>query len=143
MRPMLSRLWPSSHALERAAATLLVLVASYQFGVAASDGRHRTTEFALLVLVGSIYWHDSIVRRRASRDVAAVLAGLAEVVAAAFRRDSGVLDVIGRENFFMGSAENPNLSTRKALQRAQQILGTRDADIHIFYDPRKHVASDI
>lgn len=92
MRPMLSRLWPSSHALERAAATLLVLVASYQFGVAASDGRHRTTEFALLVLVGSIYCHHSIVRRRASRDVAAVLAGLAEAVATAFRRDSGVLD---------------------------------------------------
>ena len=58
-------------------------------------------------------------------------------------RDSGLIDVIGRDNFFMGSAENPNLATRKALQRAQQIIGTREADIHIFYDPRKHNASGI
>jgi SulP family sulfate permease len=51
-------------------------------------------------------------------------------------RDSGVLDEIGRENFFIGSAQNPNLSTRNALKRAQQIIGVRDAEVQIFYDPR-------
>jgi SulP family sulfate permease len=51
-------------------------------------------------------------------------------------RDSGVLDAIGRENFFMGSSQNPNLSTRNALKRAQQIIGVRDAEVQIFYDPR-------
>jgi SulP family sulfate permease len=51
-------------------------------------------------------------------------------------RDSGVLNAIGRENFFMGSAQNPNLSTRNALKRAQQIIGVRDAEVQIFYDPR-------
>ena len=42
----------------------------------------------------------------------------------------------GAENFFMGSAQNPNLSTRNALKRAQQIIGVKDAEVQIFYDPR-------
>jgi len=52
-------------------------------------------------------------------------------------KDSGLIDVIGRENFFMGSAVNPNLATRNALKRAQEILGGQDVDIHIFFDPSK------
>ena len=82
MRVVLSRLRPSSHTLESAAAALLVLAASYQFGVAASGGRYRTAEFALLVLAAGIYWHRSIFRRCASRDITRVLAGLAEAMAA-------------------------------------------------------------
>ncbi len=52
-------------------------------------------------------------------------------------KNSGMIEVIGRENFFTGSAANPNLATRNALKRAQQILGGREADIHIYYDPRR------
>ena len=52
-------------------------------------------------------------------------------------RDSGMVEVIGRENIFPGSPSNPNLSTRKALIRAQEILGTDQAKIQIFYDPSK------
>jgi SulP family sulfate permease len=52
-------------------------------------------------------------------------------------RDSGMVEVIGRENIFPGSPSNPNLSTRKALKRAQEILGTDQAKIQIFYDPSK------
>ena len=90
MRTLLARLRPSSDTLERAAATLLVLATSYQFGHAASGGRYRAAEFALLVLIASIYWHRSIFRRCASRDVTKVLAGLAEAMAVAFRPDSGM-----------------------------------------------------
>jgi len=50
-------------------------------------------------------------------------------------RNSGMIEVIGRENLFMGSATNPNLSTRNALKRAQELLGTKKAEVHIFYDP--------
>lgn len=50
-------------------------------------------------------------------------------------KNSGMVDVVGRDNFFMGSAMNPNLSTRNALKRAQELLGTTKADVHIFYDP--------
>lgn len=51
--------------------------------------------------------------------------------------DSGLVDVIGRDNIFPGSPANPNLATRNALKRAQQILGTTEADVHIYYDPAK------
>jgi SulP family sulfate permease len=52
-------------------------------------------------------------------------------------KDSGLVEVIGRENIFPGSPSNPNLSTRKALKRAQSILGTDKATVHIYYDPNK------
>jgi hypothetical protein len=32
---------------------------------------------------------------------------------------------------------NPNLSTRDALKRAQQLLGGEKAEVRIFYDPTK------
>ncbi len=50
-------------------------------------------------------------------------------------RNSGMVGVVGRANIFMGSALNMNLSTRNALKRAQVLLGTTKADVHIFYDP--------
>jgi sulfate permease, SulP family len=54
-------------------------------------------------------------------------------------RNSGMIDVIGRDNIFLGSPHNPNLSTRNALKRAQALLGTTEADIRIFIDPSKPV----
>jgi SulP family sulfate permease len=52
-------------------------------------------------------------------------------------RNSGMVEIVGRENIFMGSPGNPNLSTRNALKRAQQLLGGAKADIRIFIDPNK------
>jgi sulfate permease, SulP family len=40
-------------------------------------------------------------------------------------------------NIFLTNPQNPNLSTRAALKRAQQLLGTEKADIRIFYDPNQ------
>jgi sulfate permease, SulP family len=67
----------------------------------------------------------------ASRDVYRVL------------KKSGVLITLqegcdrraGESNLFLTNPRNPNLSTRGALKRAQQLLGTDKADIRIFYDP--------
>jgi SulP family sulfate permease len=58
---------------------------------------------------------------------------------------SGVLEVLqegadreaGESNLFLYRPSNPNISTRDALKRAQQILGTAKAEIKIFYDPSK------
>jgi SulP family sulfate permease len=69
----------------------------------------------------------------ASRDVYRVL------------KHSGVLETLqdgcnrraGETNLFLGSPRNPNLSTRGALKRAQQLLGSEKADIRIFYDPNQ------
>lgn len=57
-------------------------------------------------------------------------------------KQSGVLATVlagcdrsqGETNLFFTSPSNPNLSTRDALLRAQELLGTKDADIKIFYD---------
>lgn len=58
-------------------------------------------------------------------------------------KNSGLIETIGRENLFMGSAANPNISTRNALKRAQEILGVKYADINIYYDPRHQAGSGI
>ena len=50
-------------------------------------------------------------------------------------KNADMIDVIGRENLFLGSAQNPNLSTRNALKRAQFLLGTKEAEVKIYFDP--------
>jgi SulP family sulfate permease len=63
-------------------------------------------------------------------------------------RNSGLLKVLDDDpegvrndtkdrNFFLNNPRNPNLSTRDALIRAQEIIGDQEADIRIFYDPSK------
>lgn len=46
----------------------------------------------------------------------------------------------GESNIFLTNPRNPNLSTRAALKRAQQLLGTDKADIRIFYDPNQQAS---
>lgn len=52
-------------------------------------------------------------------------------------RNAGTLERLDRRNVFIHSTGNPNVSTRNALQRAQEILGTREAEIQIFVDQNK------
>lgn len=52
-------------------------------------------------------------------------------------KNSGLLDLIGRRNFFMDVPSNPTLSTRNALKRAQKLLGQKKANIRIYVDPAK------
>jgi SulP family sulfate permease len=60
-------------------------------------------------------------------------------------KKSGVLKVLqegclkeeGQTNLFLQSPSNPNLSTRDALLRAQELIGSQKADIKIFFDPNK------
>ena len=58
---------------------------------------------------------------------------------------SGILETLqegadrkqGESNIFLTMPSNPNISTRDALRRAQQLLGTKQAEVRIFYDPNK------
>lgn len=58
-------------------------------------------------------------------------------------KSSGVLKTLqrgcrreeGETNLFFYAPSNPNISTRDALIRAQELLGTTKADVKIFYDP--------
>lgn len=56
-------------------------------------------------------------------------------------RNSGLVESIGRENIFPGSATNPNIATRNALKRAQTLLGGEKAEIRIFVDANKQAAA--
>ncbi len=72
----------------------------------------------------------------ASRDVYRVL------------KKSGILGTLqdgcnrraGESHIFLHQPSNPNLSTRYALLRAQQLLGEEKADIRIFYDPNRQTS---
>jgi len=55
-------------------------------------------------------------------------------------KNSGVVEVIGRENIFPGSPSNPTLATRNALIRAKELLGTDEAEVRIFYDVNQEKA---
>jgi len=47
-------------------------------------------------------------------------------------KNSGLIDLIGRDNIFPDQASNPTLSTAKAIRRAMKILGGQEADVKIF-----------
>lgn len=49
-------------------------------------------------------------------------------------RNSGLIDMLGKENVFKVSLGNPNLSTRSALRRAAELIGHQHAAVRIFYD---------
>lgn len=47
-------------------------------------------------------------------------------------RNSGLIEVLGRENIFPDNPSNPTLATAKALRRAMQLMGGQEADVKIF-----------
>jgi SulP family sulfate permease len=100
------------------------------------NARHldATSVMALEDLIKFARLHDRhIIVSGASREVYRVL------------KQSGILETLqegcnrkeGESNLFLTFPSNPNLSTRDALKRAQQLLGGEKADIRIFYDPNK------
>jgi len=96
------------------------------------NARHldATSVMALEELIGYLRSHDRHL----------LISGLSKEVYRVLR-NSGMVDVVGRDNLFMGSAQNPNISTRNALKRAQELLGTKNAEVKIFYDP-SHAKKD-
>ena len=56
-------------------------------------------------------------------------------------RDSGLLAQLGPANVFP-SETNPTISTKRALERATQLLQTRKADVRLFYGRKQEKATD-
>ncbi len=54
-------------------------------------------------------------------------------------RDSGLWQLLGADHVFPDNPDNPNLSTRDALRKAQEILGT-PAEIRLFVSDRSAAA---
>jgi SulP family sulfate permease len=84
---------------------------------------------------------EDLIRHLRERSLHLIVSGATREVYKVLKR-SGVLETLqegcdreaGESNLFMTSARNPNLSTRSALLRAQQLLGTHEADVRIFHD---------
>jgi SulP family sulfate permease len=73
------------------------------------------------------------------RDKSVILSGVLKDIYRVLK-NAGMIDIIGRENIFLASYGNPNVSTKKALQRASDILGDKNADVKIFYERRDPVS---
>lgn len=84
---------------------------------------------------------ESLIKHARKQSVHVLVSGVTREVYAVLKK-SGVLQTIqegcdrsqGETNVFMYFQANPNISTKDALLRAQELLGTREADIKIFYD---------
>ncbi|MCH7227208.1 SulP family inorganic anion transporter [Haloferula sp. A504] len=87
---------------------------------------------------------EELIKFMRSQDRHVLISGAPKDVYKVLRK-SGTLKLIqegtdreaGESNIFMYRPSNPNLSTRDALKRAQQLLGGQKADVRIFYDPGK------
>lgn len=87
---------------------------------------------------------EDLIRYMRGKGLHLIVSGASRDVYRVLKR-SGVLQTLqegcnrraGESNLFLANPRNPNLSTRGALKRAQQLLGTDKADIRIFYDPNQ------
>ena len=98
------------------------------------NARHldATSVMALRELIHFVRSKDRhLIISGATRDVYKVLksSGVLRTLQRGCRREEG------ETNLFFYAPSNPNISTRDALIRAQELLGTKEADIKIFYDP--------
>jgi SulP family sulfate permease len=74
--------------------------------------------------------------RSKGRDI--IVSGVHEDVERVFG-NIGLIEELGERNFYRRLPENPNVSTRNALKRAQEILGQESADITIYAAPKQEV----
>lgn len=86
---------------------------------------------------------DSLVKDTRKKGVHVLVSGATREVYEILKK-SGVLKTLqkgcvreeGETNLFMYFRSNPNISTRDALIRAQQLIGTKEADIKIYVDEK-------
>jgi len=87
---------------------------------------------------------EDLIKHTRKKGVHVLISGATRDVYGVLKK-SGVLETLqegcdrtqGETNLFMYFRENPNISTRDALIRAQELLGTKEADIKIFFDKNK------
>lgn len=98
------------------------------------NARHldATSVMALRELIRFVRSKDRhLIISGATRDVYKVLksSGVLRTLQRGCRREEG------ETNLFFYAPSNPNISTRDALIRAQDLLGTKKADVKIYFDP--------
>jgi SulP family sulfate permease len=78
---------------------------------------------------------EELIRHLRENDRDLIVSGARMDVYRVFK-NSGLIEVLGADNFFMGKPSNPNVSTRNALKRAQELIGEDHIDVKIYYDPQ-------
>ena len=86
---------------------------------------------------------EDLIKHTRKEGIHVLMSGVTREIYAVLKK-SGVLQTLqencnraeGETNIFMYFQANPNISTKDALLRAQDLLGTREADIKIFYDKK-------
>jgi len=87
---------------------------------------------------------DELIKDTRKKGVHVLVSGATREVYEVLKK-SGVLETLqegciraeGQTNLFMYFRGNPNISTRDALIRAQELIGTKQAEIKIFFDNTK------
>lgn len=87
---------------------------------------------------------EDLIKDTRKKGVHILISGATREVYSVLKK-SGVLETLqegcdrtkGETNLFMYFQPNPTISTRDALIRAQELMGTKEADIKIFFDPSK------
>ncbi len=86
---------------------------------------------------------EDFIRNTRERGIHVLVSGVSRPLYKVLKK-SGILETIqigadrreGESNLFVQFPSNPNLSTRDALRRAQQLLGEEKADIRIFHNTK-------
>ena len=99
-----------------------------------ANARHldATSVMSLRELIRFVRSRDRhLIVSGATRDVYKVLksSGVLQTLQRGCRRKEG------ETNLFFNAPSNPNISTRDALIRAQELLGTKQAEVKIYFDP--------
>ena len=91
---------------------------------------------------------DELIKDTRKKGVHVLVSGATREVYEVLKK-SGILQTLqegcvrseGETNLFMYFRGNPNLSTRDALRRAQELIGSKEAEIKIFFDKEKDKAN--
>jgi len=79
---------------------------------------------------------EELVRYMNERDRHLILSEARDEVIRVLKR-SGLYETIGEANIFADFADNPTMSTAQALKRAQEHLGSDEANVSIYVDPAR------
>jgi UDP-2,3-diacylglucosamine pyrophosphatase LpxH len=126
MRASLSRLIPSADALERTAATAMVFFSSCKLAPFLANGQRRGAGLTFVLLMASIYWLRSALRRRASRDATKAIVSFAELAAMMLRHDRIADDRPG-----IGCKATPPKATPSRHQATTKIRTLFISDLHL------------
>ena len=83
MRTLLSRLRIDAAILECSAATGMIVLSGYLFGLTAVGGQPRNAVAVLFILLAGLCWQRAALRRQIGRHATKALAGFAELTAMA------------------------------------------------------------